>query len=75
MGYPLIRAGNIIAVISPTKNDITFIFYRGVEFEDRYRLLQRKGKVSKHVKIRTVQDIDRDALRYYIRQALDFDAG
>jgi hypothetical protein len=31
--------------------------------------------IKKQVKIRTMQDIDSDALRYYIRQALDFDAG
>jgi hypothetical protein len=37
-------------------------------------LLQGKGKVSKHVKIRTFQDIDKEALRYYIKQALEFDA-
>jgi hypothetical protein len=36
-------------------------FSRSAEFEDRYGLLQGKGKNT-------------DALRYYIRQALEFDA-
>jgi hypothetical protein len=74
-GIPAYKGRSIIAVISPTKKDITFAFSRGAEFGDSYGLLQGKGKVSKHLKIRTLDDIDREALRYYIRQALEFDAG
>jgi hypothetical protein len=73
-GIPAFRGNRILAVISPTRKDITFAFSRGAEFEDRYGLLQGKGKVSKHVKIKDVQSVDKDALRYYIRQALEFDA-
>ncbi len=65
------KGRRIFAVISPTKKDITFSFSRGSHFEDKYGLL--KGKVSKHVKIKTLQAIDKDALRYYIRQALEWD--
>jgi hypothetical protein len=32
------------------------------------------GKVSKHVKLRSVADIDKDALGYYVKQALEVDA-
>jgi hypothetical protein len=63
----------IIAVISPTKKDITLAFSKGAEFEDKYDLLQGVGKVSKHVKIRDLKEVDEAALKYYIKQALKHD--
>ena len=68
------RGKLMVAVISPTKKDITFAFSRGAEFEDKYGLLKGVRKVSKHVKIKTLQDIDKTSLEYYIRQALKLDA-
>ena len=73
-GIPAYKGRRILAVISPTKKDITFSFSRGAEFEDRYGLLRGKGKISKHIKIKNILDVNKDALRYYIRQALEFDA-
>ncbi len=73
-GIPSYRAKRIIAVISPTKKDITFAFSRGAEFEDKYGLLRGVGKVSKHVKIKNLADLNKDALRYYVKQALELDA-
>lgn len=67
------KAKKMLAVISPTKKDVTFAFSRGAEFEDKYDLLQGVGTVSKHVKIKDAKDIDEKALRYYIKQALEFD--
>jgi hypothetical protein len=72
-GIPAYRARRIIAVISPTKKDITFAFSRGVDMEDKYGLLRGVGKVSKHVKIKNLDQVDKDALRYYIDQALEID--
>lgn len=73
-GIPAYKGRRILVVISPTKKDITFAFSRGAEFEDRYGLLQGKGNVSKHVKIKNLQTVNKEALRSYIRQALEFDA-
>jgi hypothetical protein len=72
-GIPAFKAKRILAVISPTKKDITFAFSRGAEFEDRYGLLRGVGKVSKHVKIKNLAQVNEEALRYYIQQALDLD--
>jgi hypothetical protein len=72
-GIPAFRGKRILAVISPTKRDITFAFSRGAEFEDRYGLLRGVGRVSKHMKIKTLDDVDRAVLCYYIRQAVKFD--
>jgi len=72
-GIPAYRGNRIVAVISPTKKDITFSFSRGAEFEDQYGLLGGVGKVSKFIKIRDLSQVDEDVLRYYIGQALTLD--
>ena len=73
-GIPAYKANRIIAVINPTKKDITFAFSHGAEFKDKYGLLQGVGKVSRHVKLKKMADTNKDALRYYIKQALKLDA-
>lgn len=72
-GIPAYRVRRIIAVISPTKKDITLSFSRGVQFRDRYGLLRGVGKSSRHVKIKDVAGANKAALRYYIREALRLD--
>lgn len=74
-GIPAYRVRNIIAVISPTKKDITLAFSKGAEMEDRFGLLEGVGKVSKHVKLKSPGEIEarREALRDYVRQALELD--
>ena len=72
-GIPVWKGRRILAVISPTKKDITFSFSRGAQFEDKYGLLRGVGKSSKHIKIKYVEDVNKTALRYYIKQALKFD--
>jgi hypothetical protein len=73
-GIPAYREKRIFAVVSPTKKDITLVFSRGAEFEDSYGLLQGTGKVSKNVKIKTLETANKEALKYYIKQALELDA-
>jgi uncharacterized protein YdhG (YjbR/CyaY superfamily) len=68
------RGNLILAVVSPTKKDITLAFSKGAEFEDKYSLLQGVGRVSKHVKIKNLKEVDKTALKYYIKQALKLDA-
>ena len=72
-GIPAFRVKRIIAVVSPTKKDITFSFSRGADFKDKYGLLKGVGAVSKFVKFKTPQEINREVLRYYIKQALELD--
>ena len=69
-GIPAYKGRRMLAVISPTKKGITFAFSRGAEFEDRYGLLEGVGSVSKNVRIRRVEDIDKAALCYYINTIL-----
>lgn len=73
-GIPAYRVHKIIAVISPTKKDITLAFSRGAEFENKYHLLQGVGKVSKHLKFTNAAEFDKDVMNYCIMQALRLDA-
>lgn len=73
-GIPMYKARRVFAVISPTKKDITLAFSRGAEFEDKYTLLKGVGKVEKHLKFKSVDEVDKEVLGYYIKQALDLDA-
>ncbi len=63
-----------LAWISPTKRDITFGFTFGAEFDDKYKMLKGRGKNARHVKIKKLEDANKAALRYYIKQALKRDA-
>jgi hypothetical protein len=73
-GIPAFKGQRILAVISPTKKGITLAFSRGAEFEDAYGLLEGVGKVSKNVRMSRMEQFNEAALRYYIKQALEFDA-
>lgn len=73
-GIPTYRGMRGLAVISPTKQGITFAFSRGASFEDRYGLLEGVGKVSKNVRMKSLKDVNKPALRYYIKQALEIDS-
>ena len=73
-GIPVYKGKRIFAVISPNKKGITFSFSHGSEFEDKYDLLRGVGKVSKHIKIKSLKDVDSTVLKYYIKQAVLMDS-
>jgi hypothetical protein len=73
-GIPVYKIKKIFAVISPNKEGITFSFTHGTEIEDRYNLLRGVGKVSRHVKIKDLANVNKEALCYYIKQALEIEA-
>ncbi len=72
-GIPAYRRKRIIAVISPTKKDITFSFSRGAQMQDRYGMLGGVGKRSKFIKIKKLAEMNEQALGYYIDQAIALD--
>ncbi len=69
------KVRRIIAVVSPTKKDITLAFSQGASFEDKYGLLQGTGKVSKNLKFKDVKDVKQTILAYYVKQALGVEGG
>jgi hypothetical protein len=72
-GIPNYKGKRGLAVISPTKQNVTFAFSKGAQFEDEYGLLQGVGHVSKHIKLKAVDQVPEEALVYYINQALKLD--
>ena len=73
-GIPMWVGTYAFAFLNPTKTAITFGFSHGVHLTDRYGLLRGRGKWARHVKLRSVDDVNVPALRSYIRQAAKLDA-
>lgn len=48
---------------------MTFGFARGGQLADSKKLLQGTGKNMRHVKLRTIDDLQRDGLRELIAEA------
>lgn len=72
-GVPMWRLKRMIAVLSPTKKGITFALSQGAHFEDRYGLLEGVGNRSKNVRMKSLDDWNEEALRYYVAQAIAHD--
>ncbi|HXC75487.1 MAG TPA: DUF1801 domain-containing protein [Candidatus Acidoferrum sp.] len=73
-GMPVYKAKSLFAWINPPKKDVTLSFTRGVQIEDSYGLLRGTAKAgARHVRMRTLADVDRPALGYYIEQAVHLD--
>jgi len=70
---PSYKINSIFAYILPNKNGITFSFTRGTQFEDKYGMLKGVGKSARHVKIKSLATVNQEALKYYIKQALELE--
>ena len=73
-GMPCFQKKYILAYLTPNKHGVTFSFVHGVEFEDRYNLLRGSAKWARYVRIKKVSEVNQEALRYYINQAVALDA-
>jgi hypothetical protein len=73
-GSPAWKGNKALAIVSPSKTHITFAFDRGAEFEDAHGLLAGTGKRTRHVKIKSLETMNQDALRDYIAQAMRLDS-
>jgi hypothetical protein len=72
-GLPMYKGKFTFAWISPSKTGIALSFMRGVAFEDRYGLLRGGAKHSRFVRIKKLEELNKPALKYYVRQALKLD--
>jgi hypothetical protein len=72
-GLPMYIQKSPLAWISPSQRGITLGFTYGGEFEDKYGLLRGVGKHAKNVRMKDLSEVNKPALRYYIKQALKFD--
>jgi len=72
-GMPVYRFKKPFAWISTGKTAISLGFREGKSFEDRYGLLRGAAKHAKNVRMASLADVNRPALKYYIKQAVDLD--
>jgi uncharacterized protein YdhG (YjbR/CyaY superfamily) len=72
-GAPMYVQKGTLAWITPSRTGISLGFRAGAYFEDSYGLLQGQGKHAKNVRMKTLKDMNKTALRYYIKQAVEFD--
>lgn len=72
-GVPVYRLKRDVIAISPSKKGITFAFSKGAQFEDRYGMLQGRGKMNRNVVVTSMEGFNEEALACYIRQALEAD--
>jgi len=72
-GVIMWRGKHGLWVINPTKKGLTLSFSKGASFDDPYRLLTGAGKVAKTIWLERSSDINEEALKYYIGQALEWD--
>lgn len=56
--------------ISVHKNHVNLGFFRGTELPDPHGLLEGTGKLLRHVKIRTPEDLENPHLRMLLEQAV-----
>ncbi|MFI0355256.1 DUF1801 domain-containing protein [Actinomadura sp. 9N407] len=73
-GSPAWKGKKGLAIISVSKTHLTFAFDRGADFTDAHGLLAGAGKKTRHVKLKSLDTLNEDALRDYIAQAAALDA-
>ena len=71
---PVWKVKSIVAFVGSVSPDVTLGFPHGTLFEDKYKLLQGRGRVSRHLRFKTIDDVKRTALAYYLKQSLKLDA-
>ena len=67
------RVKHIVALISPTKQGITIAFTKGGSFKDKYELLEGLGKSSLNYRLKSLDDLNEEALIDYFKQAVLLD--
>jgi hypothetical protein len=70
---PVYVGRDIFAYLNAARQHITFSFVRGVQLEDKYGLLRGSAKHARYLRLKTVEDINKTVLRYYVRQAIVLD--
>jgi hypothetical protein len=67
------RNKRYVCAISSYKAHVNLYFWRGRELQNPESLLQRTGKKLMHVKIEKLDDINRDAVKALVREAIELE--
>ncbi|MHC4184169.1 MAG: DUF1801 domain-containing protein [Planctomycetota bacterium] len=68
---PVYESNGPFAYIKAFKNDINFGFWRGVDIKDQEGLLQGSGSKMRHIKLKSLDDIDESTFSDFVRQAVE----
>jgi hypothetical protein len=52
------------------KNHVSFEFGSGAQFKDPDGILEGAGKLRRHLKLRSLEDIETKKVRFFVKQAL-----
>lgn len=64
------KVDGMFCYIAPLKDRINLGFYRGVVLPDANKLLEGTGKLLRHVKVRSMSELEQPALRQLIVDAV-----
>src|SRR3984893_10925919 len=71
-GVPTFEAKNPFCSYMVGKNHVTFGFHFGTSLQDPEGLLEGTGKNIRHVKLRTIEDLERKGLKGLVLAAFRF---
>lgn len=69
-GLVFFQSDSLIGGIFPYQKHLSIEFSHGADFADPDGLLEGKGKLRRHLKLRKNQDIETKKARFYIQQAI-----
>lgn len=64
------KMNDLVCIISPLKNAVNLGFYRAVDLPDPAGLLEGTGKLHRHVRINSIEDLERPELRSLLQAAV-----
>ena len=64
-----LKMSDVVCVITPLKSAVNLGFYRAVDLPDPHGLLEGTGKLHRHVKIKTAEELRSPALRQLLEAA------
>ena len=67
---PVYEENGPFCYIKAFKNSVNFGFWRGVDLSDPSGILQGSGEKMRHVKLTGVDEIQREVLQDYVREAV-----
>jgi hypothetical protein len=67
-GRPVFSASSDFAYVKAAKNHVTLGFFSGQKLDDPEHLLEGSGKDMRHLKIKSVEQINTDQIIHWIKQ-------
>lgn len=67
------KKNGVVCAISPHKQHVNLHFYKGVHLSDPQGLLAGSGKALRHVKVQQPADIQAEAIKQLIQEAVKLD--